>query len=321
MILSESLKINNKILRNRIVMPPMATRKAENGGPSHEQIEYYKKRAVGTGLIIVEHAYVSPEGMASIGQLSMADDSIISAYQKLTDAVHQEGALILAQISHAGAYAKTMGEKIAPSAYAFKDGMDLPKEMTKDDIKRIVKCFADASIRAKKAGFDGVEIHSAHGYLLTQFYSPLTNKRADEYGFQNLESRTKIHREIIRAIRESAGSNFILALRFGGCDYMEGGSKIEDIPKASTIFEDEGIDLLDISGGLCAYTLKENDNPGWFSDSSKAAKSAVNIPVILTGGIKTKEDAEKFLIDGSCDLVGIGREMMKNPNWSKEALA
>lgn len=322
MLIAEPLTINSKTLRNRIVMPPMATRQGERGAPTEALIEYYADRAEATAMIIVEHAYVSPEGMASKGQLSMADDSVIPAYRRLTDAVHQKGAVVIAQISHAGGAARDTGcPTIAPSPMTLREGFPTPLEMTTADIQRVTGCFAEAAVRAWKSGFDGVEIHSAHGYLLNQFYSPLTNHRTDEYGGSSLEGRTKLHTEIIKAVREAVGSDFIVALRFGACDYMEGGSRPEDIPAASGIFEKAGIDLLDISGGHCFYSLKENTNPGWFSDSSLAAKQGTTVPVLLTGGITTGQDAERLLREGAADLIGVGRSMIQNARWTQNALA
>lgn len=188
MMLTEPLKAKNKTLRNRIVMPPMAMRVSVNGSPTGELISYYEQRAGSLGLLIVEHAYVSLEGMAHPKQLSMADDSLIPAYKKLTEAVHAKGALILAQISHAGGAAGGSGlPALAPSPVAPWPNRGTPREMSQRDIDGAIDSFRKAALRAEEAGFDGVEIHSAHGYLLNQFYSPLTNKRNDAYAGSTLE--------------------------------------------------------------------------------------------------------------------------------------
>lgn len=322
MYINQSLEINHKILRNRIVMPPMATGKAVQGMPSEAQINYYRERAKATAMIIVEHEYISAEGMASKGQLSMADDSVIEGYRKLTKAVHEEGALILAQISHAGGVAKDIEDvPVAPSPIVIRPNMPEPREMTVEDINRVIQAFVDAAVRAQKAGFDGVEIHAAHGYLLNQFYSPLTNHRIDEYTGSTMEGRTRLHTQIIKSVRKSVGDDFIVALRFGACDYMEGGSEIKDIPAAARIFEQAGIDFLDISGGHCIYTIKGKTEPGWFAELSKPAKQAVKIPVMLTGGVKTGEDTEKLLEGQAADLIGVGRSMMRDAEWTQKALA
>lgn len=322
MYINQPLEINHKILRNRIVMPPMATGKAVQGMPSEAQINYYKERAKATAMIVVEHEFVSPEGMASKGQLSMADDSVIEGYRKLTEAVHQEGALILAQISHAGGVARDIEDiPVAPSPIVIRPNMPEPREMTVEDINRVIRDFTAAAVRAQKVGFDGVEIHAAHGYLLNQFYSPLTNHRRDEYTGSTMEGRTRLHTEIIRSVRNAVGNDFILAIRFGACDYMEGGSEIKDIPSAAHIFEQAGINLLDISGGHCIYTIKGKTEPGWFAELSKPAKQAVKIPVMLTGGVKTGQDAEMLLEEQAADLIGVGRSMMREADWTQKVLA
>ena len=322
MYINQSLKVRHKTLRNRIVMPPMATGKAVQGAPSEPQINYYKERAKATAMIIVEHEYISPEGMASKGQLSMADDSVIEGYRNLTAAVHEEGALILAQISHAGGVARDIeGVPLAPSPIVIRPNMPEPKEMTAEDISRVVRAFTDAAVRAQKAGFDGVEIHAAHGYLLNQFYSPLTNHRTDEYTGSTIEGRTRLHTEIIRSVRKAVGDDFIVALRFGACDYMEGGSEIKDIPSAAHIFEQAGIVFFNDTAAPEIYTIKGKTEPGWFAELSRPAKQAVKVPVMLTGGIKTGEDAEKLLEEQAADLIGVGRSMMRDAEWTQKALS
>lgn len=320
-MLKESIKINQLVLRSRIVMPPMATGKANHGTPGDDLISYYAARAKATALIIVEHEYVSPEGMAHGSQLSMADDSVIPAYRKLTATVHQYGAAIFAQISHAGALAQDSGlPAISPSGISIWDKISTPLEMTTEDIARVKEHFVSAALRAQAAGFNGVEVHSAHGYLLNQFYSPLTNHRTDEYNGNTLAGRTKLHTEILQSIREAVGRNYPIAIRFGACDYMEGGSQKEDIPEASRIFAKAGADLLDISGGFNGFMIKGTSRPGWFSELSVPAKESVRIPVLLTGGIKTADEAEQLLLNDVADLIGVGRAMLKMADWTVKAL-
>ena len=184
----------------------------------------------------------------------------------------------------------------------------------------VKKCFVGAALRVKEAGFDGVEIHSAHGYLLNQFYSPLTNHRTDEYSGQTLDGRSRLHVEILKAVRTAAGADFPIAIRFGAYDYMAGGSRKEEIPEAGCIFAEAGADMLDISGGLNGFIVKDNTQPGWFSELSILAKKNVQIPVILTGGVKTAEEAESLLREDTADLIGVGRAMLQNQDWSVEAL-
>lgn len=321
-MLKEPLMVNHLELRNRIVMPPMATGKADHGMPDDSLVCYYAARADATGLIIVEHEYVSPEGMAHGNQLSMADDSVIPAYKKLTAAIHERGAAVFAQINHAGALARDSGlPAVSPSGISIWDKVNAAQAMTLGDINRVKSCFVSAAIRAGSAGFDGIEIHSAHGYLLNQFYSPLTNRRTDAYNGQTLEGRTRLHAEILQAVRKAVGSDYPIAIRFGACDYAEGGSQKEEIPKACRIFANAGADLLDISGGVNGFMIKGVSEPGWFSELSMLARSSVRIPVLLTGGINTGDEAEALLRKGAADLIGVGRAMLKKADWAVEAMA
>ena len=316
----DAINIGTLELRNRIIMPPMATGKASEGKPGDDLVEYYRLRARGTALIIVEHEYIMPQGMAHKGQLSMADDTVIPAFKKLTDAVHGEGAKIIAQINHAGAKASDTGmTTVGPSAVAFQNGA-VPEELTKDQIKKIVEAFASAALRAKASGFDGVEVHAAHGYLLNQFYSPLMNQRKDEYSTATMENRTRLHKEVVQAVRKAVGEGFTVAIRFGACDFLEGGSEIKDIPEAIEHLEQTGVDLIDVTAGMMGFMRPGRTEPGYLKDLGLAAKSVASLPIILTGGVQTAEDADKLLTDGACDLVGVGRTLLKDADWTVKAL-
>lgn len=318
MLLKEELKVKDLQIKNRIVMPPMATEKSNEGIVTQDQVDYYVQRAQCTGLVIVEHAFVSPEGKCSKNQLSLCDDNCIAGLKKLADAIHSTGTICFTQLAHAGARAKNDLQTISPSGVKIDDQESV--EMTLDDIERLKEAFLNAAIRSQKAGFDGVEVHSAHLYMLNQFYSPITNKRTDEYTGSTIEGRTKLQCEIIKSIREKVGEKFIIAIRLGACDYEENGSKIEEIPVACKKFVEAGADIIDISGGYHAYTNPESTEAGYFKQLSIAAKKGVNVPVILTGGIKTASEAEKLLEENAADLIGVGRAMLTNPNWSKEAM-
>lgn len=312
-------------LRNRLVMPPMATAKADaDGRVTDNVLTYYDEKSVGgyPALVIIEHSYVNIQGRANEHQISIADDWTIDGLQRLTKVLHKNGVMCAAQINHAGS-AAVPGDEITivgPSALPHPSRQTVPAELTKIQIKEIVKDFRNAAVRAKQAGFDAVEIHSAHGYLLNQFYSPLTNRREDEYG-GNVQNRIRIHLEIIHAIQEAVGMDFPILLRLGGCDYTNGGSRIEDSVTAAREFEKNGVDILDISGGFCGYINPGSNNPGYFSDMSGAVKQAVTIPVILTGGITTAQQAEELLESGIADLIGVGRAILKDSNWAANAVS
>lgn len=315
----DALKVKNHTLKGRIVMPPMATEKSDHGMVTPAMGEYYAERAKNpeVGIIITEHSYIAKQGQASPGQVSIASDDTISGLKNMTDAVHaaSEQVMIFAQINHAGgntnaAITGIEGPSVSASAETFRRGESRP--LTVEEIHAIEDQFADAARRAKEAGFDGVQIHSAHGYLLNQFYSPLVNHRTDEYGAQSMENRLRFHLETIEKVRKAVGEDYPVSVRLGGCDYMDGGSTIEDSVEAAKIFEKAGIDLLDISGGMCSYTRKDMTAPGWFQDMTSEIVKNVTIPVILTGGITTRAEADALLKKGAADLIGIGRALLKD---------
>ncbi len=324
----EKINIGTLELKSRIVMPPMATGlSTEDGTVTDALLDFYSVRAENPNIsmIITEHSYITMQGKARTGQMSIASDGDIEGLSRLTECIHKYGIKAVAQLNHAGsaAFSKVTGMEIVsaspvilPTSPMMGDGT-VPKTLSKDEIKGIAEAFAFAASRAKKAGYDGVEIHSAHAYLLNQFYSPLSNYREDEYG-GSLENRLRIHKEIIEAVRAEVGTDYLIALRLGGSDYMRGGSTIEDAVCAARLLESYGIDMLDLSGGMCRYTRKDHSEPGYFQDMSYAVRKAVEIPVMLTGGIKTIAEADKLLEDHAADLIGVGRELLKNAAWETE---
>jgi len=324
--LLKPLKSGKLPLKNRLVMPPMATAKCEEDGkPSKALFDYYGEKSRGgyISLIIIEHSFISQQGKASDRQLSVADDSLIDSLKELADIIHKNGTKTVMQINHSGSAAKkevTGMDAVAPSAVSNpRHNGPLPKELTHKEIKAIIEEFKAASYRVKMAGFDGVEIHSAHGYFLNQFLSPLTNKRTDEYG-GNIHGRIKIHLEVIKAVREAVGEDFPILLRLGASDYMEGGISIEDSKIAAMEFEKSGVDIIDISGGFCGYVGRGTDEQGYFSELSEAIKKVVSVPVILTGGVTEAQAAEKLLADGKADLIGVGRAILNDSDWAKKAV-
>ena len=313
------------ILKNRLVMPPMATSKSYGDGKiSKELLDYYDEKSKGAyiSLIIIEHSFITQQGKANHGQLSVAEDNCILGLKELSNIIHKNGSKTVMQINHAGSAANkevTGYEPVGPSAISNPRIGSIPKELTKREIKDIIGEFRDAALRVKEAGFDGVEIHSAHGYLLNQFFSPLTNKRSDEYGGDVL-GRIKIHLEIIKEVRAVVGDDFPILLRLGASDYMEGGTTIEDSKIAAIEFEKAGVSIIDISGGFCGYIVPGISGQGYFSSLSEAIKQVVSIPVILTGGITDANAAEKLLSEKKADLIGVGRAIYKDSNWAKMAI-
>ncbi|MGS0765082.1 NADH:flavin oxidoreductase [Syntrophomonas curvata] len=323
--LMSTMKIRNLTLKNRLVMPPMATSKSgRDGKVSQEILDYYDEKSQGgyIGLIIIEHSFIAQSGKANVNQLSAADDSMIEKLNDLARIIHQNGSKAVMQINHAGSAGSqniTGYEPIGPSAAANPRTGGIPRELGREDIIELIKRFADAALRVKKAGFDGVEIHSAHGYLLNQFFSPLSNRRADEYG-GDVRGRIRMHLEVIKAVRNAVGDSFPIFLRLGASDYREGGTTIEDSKIAAREFERAGVDVLDVSGGFCGYIVPGLTGQGYFSPLTAALKQVVSIPVILTGGITDAKAAEQLLAEGKADLIGVGRAIYKDSGWAKRAV-
>ena len=324
--LKKELQLPKLKLKNRLVMPPMATETSESGGMvSKNLLRYYDEKSAGgyIGLIITEHSFILPEGKASKRQLSVASDDTIEGLKQLVDVIHHNNVKAVAQINHAGGAANhsiTGYDSIAPTAILKNGELFADCEMTEEDIKKVIHGFAAAAKRVKQAGFDGVEIHSAHGYLLNQFYSPLMNQRRDEYGGE-LRNRIRIHLKVIEAVRDVVGNDYPIFLRLGSIDDTAGGSTVDDAVYASTVFESAGVDVLDISGGMTGYVRKSRKNEqGYFSDITEAIKKEVDIPVILTGGITEPEAADRILAEGKADMTGVGRAILKDSDWAKRAM-
>ena len=323
--LLKPLQAGSLTLSNRLIMPPMATAKTEDGGVNQAILDYYQEKSNGGyfSLIIIEHSFISAEGKVHHGQLSIADDHLLEGLRSLASVIHHNGSKAVMQISHAGSGTKqeVIGRiPVAPSSIPHPLNGITPRELTKQEVTEIIQAFQAAALRAKAAGFNGVEIHSAHGYLLNQFFSPLTNKRTDAYG-GTIHNRIRLHLEVIKAIRAAVGSDFPLLLLLGASDYKEGGITIEDSQTAAKEFEKAGVDILDISGSFLGFNAPPGSSgQGYFSPLTEAIKQVVSIPVILTGGITEPQAAEQLLAAGKADLIGVGRAVLKNSQWAKQAI-
>lgn len=309
-------QIKNMTLKNRIVMPPMCMYCGQKDGmvtPWH--ILHYATRAVGgTGLIIIEATGICPEGRISASDLGLWDDSQIEGMKKLVDAVHENGAKIGIQINHAGRKCTAEGmDAEAPSAIAFDADSVTPREMTIADIKETVQQFADAAQRAEKAGFDLVEIHGAHGYLLSEFLSPLTNQRNDEYG-GSPENRVRMLGEAIDAVKSVWPAEKPVAVRVSAEDYEEGGNKAEDLAEMLNMVKDKGIDLVNVStGGV--VPVAPNAVKGYQLPHAQLIREKTGLPVIAGGLVTDAQEAEAIISQGKADFVYIGRELLRNPYW------
>ena len=326
--LFQPFQIKGLFLKNRIVMPPMALDIAtEQGAVSDELFEHYLARCekpVQVGLIIVEHTYIVRDGRAHPRQLGLYDDSLIPGLKMLVDQVHKYGVPIGIQLTHAGM--RALFSPSGPSALSCphlsrfglqdRQSVDEPKELSLQEIKDIIAQFALAASRAKRAGFDLVEIHGAHGYLLNQFYSPLTNRRTDEYG-GSFEKRWRFPLEVLEAVKKVLGSDVPLFFRFGVDDRLPDGNTPEEAKKAVPYLEEVGVDCLDLSGGIGGYI--KNGPEGFFTYLADALKPVSRIPILVTGGITKPATAERIIRNKQADLVGVGRALLKDPDWVTKA--
>ena len=316
MLLDMPIQIGSLKAENRLVMPPMQTNKTERGHVTEELVRYYRERAVLSrpGIIITEHSCISESGRASEGQLSIAEDARIEEHRRLTDAIHEGGSLAFVQLNHAGS--KGVGEAVSAGTLStpFKMQAGRPRALATEEIRALEEQFAAAALRAVSAGYDGVELHCAHGYLLNQFYSPLTNPRRDDYG-GTPENRLRFTLEALASVRRAIGGRIPIAVRLGGADYLPGGSTEEDAVEACRMLEKAGADLLDLSGGMCSFQRPGHTEPGYFSSMSEKVKAAVSVPVLLTGGVKQVAEAEALLESGKADLIGVGRALLTDAAW------
>lgn len=323
--LLDSLEVGPLELRNRIVMPPMATRlSTPRGEVTDRLVEHYVERSKDLGLLIVEHSYVAPEGRLRLNQPGVHSDDLIPGLERLVEAVHAYGTPIALQINHAGG-ATTRDvcgvQPLAPSPLMHPTrGRELPRALSGEEIEEIIEAFKEAARRVAEAGFDAVEVHSAHGFLLSQFLSPLTNKRNDEFGGL-LENRVRLPLRIIEEIRKELGPDYPILYRLGAEDMMPGGLTLEDGVKAAKMIAGKGVSIIDVSGGLIGGRPPGLEGPGFFVPQAADIREATGIPVIGVGGIKTAEEADTIIRSGKVDLVAVGRAILKDPRWASKALS
>ncbi len=321
----DTIAVGRLELKNRLVMPPMQTDRSALGHVTDDMVEYYRERALYSrpGLIITEHSCITEAGRADSMQLSIAEDDRIAEHRLITDAIHDAGSRVFVQLNHAGSSAEPFVscERVSASDIPNprKNLPGAPRPLTVEEILVLEDCFAEAAARALEAGYDGIEIHSAHGYLLHQFYSPLTNRRSDAYGADSIENRIRFLLETVAKVRAVIGTDTPLSVRLGGADYIPGGATEEDAAAACVLLEQAGVDLLDISGGLCGFIRPGHSEPGYFGSMTEKIKAVVSVPVLLTGGVQQEEDAERLLCEGKADLIGVGRALFRDAHWAERA--
>ncbi|MBQ9033854.1 MAG: NAD(P)-binding protein, partial [Lachnospiraceae bacterium] len=323
------ITIKGHTIKNRFTVPAMVSNFCNEDGTATERyIAYHEAKAKGGwGLIITEDYNVAPEGHGFSCTAGLWNDGQIESHSELPKRVHQYGATILAQIYHCGR--QTASDRIpegchtrSSSAILCPFGDQIPIPFTTEEVKDMVSKYGDTALRAKKCGFDGVEIHGAHGYLITQFFSPYSNKRLDEYG-GNFWNRTRFAREIIADVRKKCGDDFIIDMRISADEFVEGGLTIEDSKAIAVMMEEAGLDMIHVSvGNYLSVDLNiasSYSGHGWFTDWAKQVKDVVKIPVVTVSRINDPFLADEILASGKADFVAMGRASLCDPGLPNKA--
>lgn len=316
-------------VKNRIIMSPMGTRFAsEIGAVTPRMIDYYSEMANGgVGTVIVECASIDyPIGSGNLKNLTIYHNSYIAGHNELVESISSKGAKAILQLYHVGRNARPNNIKgmqpVAPSAIPCKFINVMPRELSTKEVEDIITKFVEAAVRAKTAGYDGIELHGAHGYLIGEFMSPSSNRRKDRYGGA-LNKRMAFPVEIVQGIKKELGSDYPLVFRISGDEFVDGGMNLEETNRAVKILEDAGVDALDVSAGtydsMTATVEPMSYAQGWKIYLAEAIKSVVKIPIIGVGMIRKPEFAETILKDGRVDFVALGRALLADPYWPEKA--
>ncbi|MCU7557860.1 NADH:flavin oxidoreductase/NADH oxidase [Macrococcus capreoli] len=313
-------------LKNRIVMPPMCqySVEKEDGTPTDWHYIHYASRAVGqTGLIIVEMTNVEPEGRITKNCLGLWDDAQIPAFKRIVDGIHANGAKAAIQIAHAGRKARDVETPVSSSTTPVEEPTDFgpiryPRELSNSEVKAMVNKYKESVRRAVEAGFDAIELHGAHGYLIHQFHSPSINKRTDEYG----QDLSLFGVEVIKAAKSVMPEDMPLIFRISAREYMDGGYDVEHALAISEQYLAAGVDMFHISTGgeAPAGNDKPGNYPGYQVPFAKRFKEKFDVPVIAVGILDNPETAEMTLRNDDADLVAVGRGMLNDPYWAIHAV-
>ncbi|ADQ80155.1 NADH:flavin oxidoreductase/NADH oxidase [Paludibacter propionicigenes WB4] len=325
--INEPLSIKSVTIKNRIGLSPMCQYSATDGLVNDWHIVHYGTRAVGgVGLLMLEATAVAPEGRITPFDLGLWDDNQIAGLERITRFAHEHGATTAIQIAHAGrkashdspanggkqlSIAEGGWQTVAPSAIPFDSAEIPPHELNETEIEHIVQQFTATARRAKQAGFDVLEIHAAHGYLVHQFLSPLSNKRTDEYG-GSFENRIRLLLKIVAAVKTDWPQELPLFVRLSATDWTEGGWNLEETVKLSEILHRQGVDLIDCSSGGNISNAKIPLSPGYQVHFSEEIKKT-GVLTAAVGLITTVEQMNSILVEGKADMIFLGRELLRNP--------
>ena len=323
------IEVGHIRLKNRIVMPAMHLNYTPEGEVTDRLVAFYEERTRGGAALIVVGGCIIDENSGEKGMINIGEDGYISGLRRLTEAVHQYGARIAAQLYHAGRYASSEGhsfsiggQPLAPSPVVSRFSHERPREMTKEDIESVLENYAAASRRAQRAGFDAIEILGSAGYLISQFLSPITNMRTDEYG-GSFEKRMRFGLEVADAVRDAVGKEFTVLIRLAGNDFMPGGNTNRETRLFAQELERHGVDAFNITGGWHETKVPQitMEVPrGAFAYLAQGVKQVVTKPVIACNRTCDPFLADRLIAQGSADMVGIGRGLIADPEMPQKAL-
>ncbi|MDP2663023.1 MAG: NADH:flavin oxidoreductase [Dehalococcoidia bacterium] len=309
-------------IRNRFIRSATQDSSADlNGAVTDDSVKMFDELASGgVGLIVTGHAFVSQNGRAGAQQYGIYCDEMVAGLARLSHVAHKHGAKIAAQITHSGlssAYLAGRGQMaLAPSQV---EGRPPHRAMAEEEIDGVINDFMAAAARAKEAGFDAVQLHGAHGFLLSQFFSPITNRRQDRWG-GTPENRRRLHLEVIHRVRAAVGDDFPILMKFGVMDDQEGGATLEEGIAAIQVMAQAGLDAIEISGGIGAGGQSAirvvNDDVSedvYYRERAARAKRAANLTLALVGGIRRLETAEDIVTSGDADLISLSRALIREP--------
>ena len=332
--LFQPLRLRETTLRSRIAVSPMCQYSAREGRPTDWHLVHLGSRAVGgAGLVIAEACAVLPEGRITPDDTGLWSDAHAEAWAPITRFIADQGAVPAVQLAHAGRKASTeapwhgggpAGEgargwrPVGPSPLPFAEGYPVPRELSTDGITAVVGAFRDAARRAERAGFEVVEIHMAHGYLLHQFLSPLTNRRTDEYG-GSLENRMRLPLEVARAVREAFPVERPILARISATDWVEGGWDLEQSVALARALRETGVDLVDCSSGGLVPHAKVPLAPGYQVPFAEAIRERAGVMTGAVGLITEPAQAEAIVAGGKADLVLLARQLLRDPYWPLHA--
>lgn len=333
LLLSE-IKIGSQVFKNRIVMSPMCQYSSVDGYASDWHLVHLGSRAVGgAGLIIQEATAVSPIGRISPDDLGLWEDGHKASLRRIVEFIHQQGSKIGIQLAHAGRKSSTssiwkgnrvLNEEeggwrgVAPSAIPFNHSYATPDALSTEDIQEVIRQFVQAAVRAADIGYDVIEIHAAHGYLLHEFMSPISNQRTDHYG-GTFENRTRMLLECVRAVRERIPAAVGLFIRISAVDYLDGGWNIDQSVQLARQLEDYGVDLIDVSSGAIAPGEQIPVHPGYQVPFAAEIKAHTDLKVGAVGLILTSLQAESILQSRQADMIFLGRELLRDPYFALHA--